>query len=475
MGDQYKRPGKTEAMGRRRTATKKAGFKSAEGVSGGEYIERRLALFEFAGDTPVRISFEVPQIVGHLSGFGLWLYLAGEYDVSVSGPPIMRPLVFTPDAPNWGKVGSIWTSESNETLTFIVEIKCESGGSFAVYGESCGVLSHKYFDSALLNQPALLKNMYQFAPEALFIGANKGSVSMTGAKKKSEGSPLIHLKACNRCARYLPINTFNERAGLSFSNHCTAEHRRPCKHSGFGKLTNFDDDDAILQLDYGFQLECRFCKKFEVNAALNPKRTAGQMKEDGARRRYFELFLSELSGGSPQLLFRLENDGLELADYIWEKFSRRCFNCGLHISSAKEMNLDHTRPLAFLWPLDKTATCLCVDCNSSKRALPPVDFYSRSQLEQLSRLTGLSMQELTNPGPNLAAIRILEEKKEWFFTEFLVRPELARIREGKRTADLFVKALQKVLASDSGISWNLAAEYRARKTNLFSEEKEIDG
>lgn len=118
-----------------------------------------------------------------------------------------------------------------------------------------------------------------------------------------------------------------ERDQLSFSNHCVAEHRRPCKHATFGRLRNVEDSAEVLQLDYGYQLECRFCKKFEVNAAHNPQRSSAQMKEDGARRRAFELLLAELYGGTPQLRYRHEK-GTELADDVWKRFGCACFNCG---------------------------------------------------------------------------------------------------------------------------------------------------
>jgi hypothetical protein len=112
------------------------------------------------------------------------------------------------------------------------------------------------------------------------------------------------------------------QTGEGLTNHCVAERRRPCTHSSFGQLKNVETSE-VLQLEYGFQLECRFCKKFEVNAALNPQRTAAQMKEDAARRRAFELLLTELYEGSPSLLYRHET-GRGLADDVWERFGGRC-------------------------------------------------------------------------------------------------------------------------------------------------------
>ena len=109
------------------------------------------------------------------------------------------------------------------------------------------------------------------------------------------------------------------------------------------------------------------------------------------------------------------------------------------------MHLDHTRPLALLWPLDGTATALCGECNSEKRDRPPVDFYLPEELRSLAKITGLSMDELTHPGANEKAVRRLYERRSWFFNSFLARPDMAEIRDGKVTGDLLIKALQKAI------------------------------
>ena len=84
------------------------------------------------------------------------------------------------------------------------------------------------------------------------------------------GDQLV-LKACNRCARFLPINLLDERKQLGFNNHCV--RRAPCTHKAFSRfaLENSADLDRIepeiqdkingesglIQAYYGFQLECR--------------------------------------------------------------------------------------------------------------------------------------------------------------------------------------------------------------------------
>ena len=61
----------------------------------------------------------------------------------------------------------------------------------------------------------------------------------------------------------------------------------------------------------------------------------------------------------------------------------------------QEVQLDHTRPLAYLWPIDEHATCLCAEHNNEKKDKFPVDFYNGEQLGRLSEITGLSLEELS--------------------------------------------------------------------------------
>jgi hypothetical protein len=453
-----KLPGKTLYSGRRRTVTRKSGFKSADGSTGGEYEKLHVPLIAIEPNSPLKISFKIPQVMGQLSGFGAWFLTDSDADINVLAPDSIKLTLEKFPSPNWGKFGSIWTASDDSTVEVEVTFTSTVKNKVSIYAPMCGVIHHSHLDEALENRPVLLKNMYQIAPEGIFLSA-AGSVQMS--RNDSAGSVELTTKSCNRCARFLPINILDERAHLSFSNHCVAPHRRPCSHSGFGKLQDVNSDD-VLKLEYGYQLECRFCKKFEVNAAHNPRRTAGQMKEDGARRRSIELLLSELYGGSPQMLFRHEH-GQELSDYVWEKFDRKCFNCSSPIPTARDMHLDHTRPLALLWPLDQSGTCLCGSCNSQKRDRSPSEFYDESQIKRLADKTGIPVEELETPGPNKDALDLLVEKLEWFFDVFLQKPELRKEREGKITGELLVKALQKVINSADGQYPNLQREYESRQ------------
>lgn len=450
-----KTPGKTLYSGRRRTATRRAGFTSHPDSTGGEYKKLNLPSFKLKKDESITVVFNMPaHQKGQIIGYGGWFLADDGISVNISGAAYSKRTLLQVPSPDWSKLGSMWPSENGAACSITVDFHAAKAGTLAFYELGCGIIKHKHLDGA---REALLKNMYQFSPEAHFIETD-GSVTVESNEQHGE-QKSIHLKSCNRCARFLPININNERAHLSFSNHCVATHRRPCSHKGFGRLVNVDTQEH-LQLDYGYQLECRFCKKFEVNAAHNPQRSAAQMKEDGARRRAFELLLTELFGESPQLRYRHLTGGRELSDDIWQKFSGKCFNCAEAIKTQKSMHLDHTRPLALLWPLDGTATCLCGSCNSEKRDRAPADFYQAEKLKALSKITEIPLVDLTNPTPNMEAIDLLRGRLDWFFKDFCSKPELTKERDGKIAVELLIKALNKTLSRcQGGAPFDIKSEY----------------
>ena len=124
------------------------------------------------------------------------------------------------------------------------------------------------------------------------------------------------------------------------------------------------------------------------------------------------------------------------------------------------MALDHTLPLSYLWPLDNTATALCPTHNSQKSDSFPIDFYTDSELRELSTLTGISLPVLTSRPINEDAVRKLLERVEWFFDAFLAEAEYQKVRQGKRAADLIVHALHNVLS---------ASGHRVDLPTLYSE------
>lgn len=467
--DQGKRPGKTEFAGRRRPVTRTAGFRSHPDATGGEFRVVGVGGWQLEEGSAIEIEFRLPETPeGTLLGFGGWYRATRGFTAELLG--FDAPHVLTPPAdPDWSKFGSQWYSDGSEPDPITFRVTANGEGYVALYSAEAGVVSHKYFDEARSDPRNLMRNKHQIAPEGNFYGtevhAEVSDPRIRGTGKQLRMVGEIHLKSCNRCARFLPINVGNERLHLSFSNHCTAAHLVPCKHPLFSSLRNIENDETV-QLKHGFQLECRFCKKFEVNAALNPQRTAGQHKEDAARRRAIELLLTELYEGSPSLLYRERTGGRELAEDVWERFGRRCFKCGTPLADPRDMHLDHTRPLALLWPLDETATALCETHNSEKRDRAPVEFYDPDELGRLAEITKMPLADLKDPGPNREAIELLHQRLGWFFDEFLQHPDLQAEREGKLPADLLVKALQKAMSRDpAGARFDIEALYRQRQSD----------
>jgi hypothetical protein len=447
-GSGTKLPGKTKWYGRRRPVTRRSGFTTRG--SGSELEASRVGGFLLPAGLELTVTFTLPRVrKGAILGFGGWFTTTHPVAIGVQGyrgKTVLEPGV----APDWGKFGSQWYSDGNKQPSISVRFAADVDTELAFWGVLCGVVEHDYLQNA---RAALMRNMHAVAPEANFIAPSRqGHVAYSmsaGDLRESRVVALLYTKSCNRCVRFLPVNIPNERLHLSFSNHCSAAHRIPCRHPAFGKLSRVDSGED-MQLTFGFQLECRFCKKFEVNAAHNPQRTAAQMKEDAARRRAFELLLDHLYEGSPQLRYG-KLTGHELADDVWQRFGHRCFKCGAALATPRDMHLDHTRPLALLWPLDGTATALCATHNSEKRDRPPSEFYSPHELARLAAITGIPLHELQDPSPNIEALTLLGERLDWFNRDFLKLPALSRTRDGKMAADLLVKALQKALAKCPGI------------------------
>ena len=438
-----KLPGKTAYFGRRRPMTRSSGFKTHEETTGGEFERVEVPAYHVRRGHRLNVVFDLP--LGHpaeLAGFGGWFRTDQPAIVEIEGGPVKRTLtMFAP--PDWNKVGSIWQEAGTARTQIKVKFVAAKDCHIALHGLLCGSIEHRHLQGA---RPELLPNMYQCAPEAIFVGA-AGTVHVDlddGIPAVADATMELIQKSCNRCGRYLPINTHDERNHLSFSNHCVAANRCPCKHATFSKLTNRSNSADRLTLKHGYQLECRFCKKFEVNAAHNPQRTTAQFKEDAARRRAFELLIEELEGGSAQLTYR-HKTGRELADDVYERFGGRCFSCGVALEG-RAWDLDHTRPLALLWPLDGTATALCGPCNSEKRDRPPAEFYSDNKLEELAKTTTIPLADLTDPKPNIAVIRKLALRLDWFFDDFLRSDDMTREHDGKIPGDLLIKALYKALS-----------------------------
>ena len=109
------------------------------------------------------------------------------------------------------------------------------------------------------------------------------------------------------------------------------------------------------------------------------------------------------------------------------------------------MDLDHTRALANLWPLDEHATCLCSSCNSSKSAKYPSEFYTESELKRLAEITGLSLDQITSNDVNIDALKKLSEDVVWFFDKFLAKQQYQKERDGKIAADNIYRSIKELV------------------------------
>jgi hypothetical protein len=173
----------------------------------------------------------------------------------------------------------------------------------------------------------------------------------------------IVLKKCSYCSRLLPLDP--QRLGaLAFHKHNDKRTRH--------------------------QNECLSCKKWKINDDLNPTRSTDQLHESSVITRERKLFLRE-----PERL-KAFNDRYKdtgLRSYIWHRFKKKCFFCKEDVE-LNEFQLDHTRPMAYLWPIDEYATCLCASHNNMKKDKFPVDFYNSEQLKELSLITELDIEKL---------------------------------------------------------------------------------
>lgn len=424
----------------------------------------------------------VPLFLKPLAVFGFGAYVRVEAYAEVAGAltwdgragrrsEYMRSARVDPG--RWSRLGAL--VEVNDTqlgdratdVTATVEIM--TNATVDVYGFVLGALTLPYFvETDVAHQYRTRTSHY--VPEILYLDPSTDALEPTIRQGRllGDGAPLV-CKSCNRCSRYLPINIEDERNTLSFSNHCV--RRAPCRHGAFSSylveeesspaaLREYGVDDRI-QSYYGHQLECIVCKKFFVNAPLNPMRNSTQHREDSLRRRAFEVLVSELLDRDWIYHEHRLKYGTEFDEHIWRKFSEKCFNCGKPLESPNAMALDHTLPLLYLWPLDDRATCLCPGCNGSKSYKFPVEFYRPNQLRTLSDITGIAVEELSQRRVNDVAVEQLFERIEWFFDEFLAFADYQKIRNNKRAADLIVHALHNVLRS-AGYEEDLVAFYRQR-------------
>ena len=352
-------------------------------------------------------------------GAGLYIFtdVPADLKVRLSAPGgSIKESIFR-SADEWGRTGLAITCDRNGEAELIIDIPI-GVHRLDVWGLDCGALE---LPKTMIEQGGASEahlNSTQ-APECLYLPQER-AIDMDPVAAKWKGASIsdkpgltIHLKKCAYCQRLLPLDPKRPSA-LAFHKH----NAKRTKH----------------------QNECRACKKWRINNEFNPKRTTDQLHESSVITRERKIFLRD-----PEILERIkERTGAGLKSIVWEKFGRACFRCGKALT-LDEVHLDHTRPLAYLWPIDAHATCLCADCNNFKRERFPVDVYTRPQLARLAKITGLEFSQLVRKEvnkPELMRIlrNIVEFAREWDPRTF--NATARKVRELLPEVDLFA-TLQK--------------------------------
>jgi hypothetical protein len=221
-----KLPGKTEYAGRRRAMTRRAGFSVHPDTTGGEFRRLLVPTIALAHGEVVQVTFAMHgHGAGDRLGYGLWFWHTTGVAVTLEGGPQRRMLSsFGQDS--WNKVGSIWTAPDAAPVLVRFTLSAARAGEVAIYTPLCGRVEHGHLVGA---RERLLRNLFEVAPEGVFVdGHIEASVDIEAPQGSEAGSHPLMVKSCNRCGRFLPINAPAERNHLSFTNHCSAEHLRPC-------------------------------------------------------------------------------------------------------------------------------------------------------------------------------------------------------------------------------------------------------
>jgi hypothetical protein len=289
----------------------------------------------------------------------------------------------------WSKYGYSFKLNSEEMSSIIIEIVCDEGTVLDVWGLSGGKVLLP--DSIISKSPSADDiNSTHLSPETYYFEHSKALGLNIDPDESVEIvmsiGETINTKKCSYCNRHLPLNP-EVLGSLSFHKH-----------------------NAKISLH---QNECRACKKWRINDDFNPKRTTDQLHESSVITRERKILLKE-----PQILQEIKKrTGAGLKSQIWEKFDKKCFYCKYDVE-LNEFQLDHTRPLAYLWPIDEYATCLCAAHNNQKKEKFPVEFYSESQLKELSGITGLSVELLSKKEVNQEQLDIIINDVKTFALEW---------------------------------------------------------
>jgi len=326
----------------------------------------------------LRISFDLNNGDTNFVGVGGYFRGTDEGDISIRmmiGETNIERQISLDE--NWVRFGAIFSEPSLNPMN--LEICIPDGLQIDCWGLVAERLDSEQIPSLIIDElgkPHLI-------PETLYLSHGRWNIwtnqiqrldmnrfqklqeflckiFLRSAKNQEIGNQ-ISVKKCSICQRYLPVNQIVGRSSF---------HKHSSKISGY-------------------QNECRSCKKWKINDTFNPLRTADQLHESSVITREKKRLLME-----PEILQNVkERTGSGLRSQVWERFNRRCFKCDAEVG-LRDFQLDHTMPLAYLWPIDEFATCLCADCNNSKHDHFPVDFYSTEELTRLVQITGIDQRIL---------------------------------------------------------------------------------
>lgn len=310
---------------------------------------------------------------------------------------------------HWNRVGTAVRAPG--TTDIRVELRWTGAVDISMWGLSAGPLE---LPTALLSAGIDLAELNQthLAPETFYL-VQDVAICMDLVDEESTitaevaGAEVI-LKKCSYCGRMLPVDP--ARLGtLAFHKH----NAKRTKH----------------------QNECRACKKWRINDDFNPKRTVDQLHESSVITRERQLFLRD----PERFQYYKLRTGAGLKSQVWNRFGRKCFYCDRPLKLG-EVQLDHTRPLAYLWPIDEYATCLCPEHNNEKKDKFPVDFYNETQLRELSRITGLPYEQLVAKELNMVELGRIRGDIVMFAREWEPRTFAAtarKVAELRQDIDLY--------------------------------------
>lgn len=335
----------------------------------------------------------------------------------------------------WSRIGLCFQTQDTK-VNAIVKPSWRTKTPISIWGWEVDFL---HLPEAILeeNPTEADLNASHLSPETYYL-PHEGPIDMDVDEENSSSFEIntgvdINLKKCSYCQRLLPVNP-SVLGSLSFHKHNA-------------KISNH-------------QNECRSCKKWRINNSFNPLRTTDQLHESSVITRERKILLKE-----PEILQEIKDrTGAGLKSQVWERFDRKCFYCGTPVK-LNEFQLDHTRPLAYLWPIDEHATCLCAEHNNQKKEKFPIDFYSEDQLKKLSEIIGLSYEDLTIKDVNQKELdRILSDictfAKSWDARTFSA---IARkIVELRPEVDLF----EALKAKDEKIYEQLIIELEDRPDSV---------